>query len=415
MTLALQSLSEADLVRNAQTGDRAAFGALYDAYLPRIYDFTLGMLRDRSDAEDATSETFLAAVEKLGGLREPAAFKGWLYTIARNAALRIVESRRKATPVGEHLESATTVQAPAIPQPEEHAERSELRALFDDAASTLSERDRTVFELTLRHGLGSAEVARVLRVRPAYAYILVNRLKGSVTEAIEAVVLARIGRNACKGLSELLDRFGTEVSPRMRKAVSRHARGCTACAETKRRRGALPVMLEGIAFAEPSATFAAQLASRIDALWGSRPPTTGSPGGGKLAHTVGAAVGVVVLSAALTGAGAQRTIVPEEEGPIAPASELLEAPALEPEQEQPAPQVVPLRAPQRRPQVQVQPQQRPAEPGGGDGDTQVTVSNGTNDTQTESGGANVSNEADVNASTASQRSEPDQGSQPGTP
>ena len=55
-------VTETELVRRAQAGDRAAFQELYEAYLPKIYDFVSGMLRNRADAEDATSEAFLRAV-----------------------------------------------------------------------------------------------------------------------------------------------------------------------------------------------------------------------------------------------------------------------------------------------------------------------------------------------------------------
>lgn len=97
---------EEDLVTRAQGGDRDAFLALYETYSTPIYDFCLRMLRNRADAEDVTSEVFLRAMERLGSLRDHGAFKGWLYTVARNAALSQIEARGKVSPVAEHIETA---------------------------------------------------------------------------------------------------------------------------------------------------------------------------------------------------------------------------------------------------------------------------------------------------------------------
>ncbi len=335
MALAAPALAESELVRRAQSGDRAAFGSLYETYLTPIYDFTLGMVRNRADAEDVTSAAFLKAVERLPGLRDPSAFKGWLYSIARHSALDLINSRKRVVPVAEHFDSATTVDAPPVPHPADRAEQQDMRELFDMAASTLSERERTVYDLTVRHGVGSAEVAEVLNVRPAYAYILVNRLKGSVTEALEAVALARVGRNDCPGLADVLSRFGEDVSPRMRKAVSRHAKSCDKCEETKRHRASVPALVAGMAFAQPAAAFAAELTSRIDTHWQQHTPTGPASSAGGLAHVVSVVATLVVISGAVMGLSAQRTIVPGDEGPTQAVEVTDDAPSTEPEDQAP--------------------------------------------------------------------------------
>jgi RNA polymerase sigma factor (sigma-70 family) len=311
-------VSEAEVVRGAQSGDRAAFERLYEQYLPRIFDYALGMLRNRADAEDVTSETFLRAVERLGELRDAEAFKGWLYTIARNAALRIVDARKRSVPVDDHNEDAAAFDGASLPVPGEAAEYSDMRELFDAAASTLSEKERTVYELSVRHGLGSAEIGRVLGVRPAYAYILVNRLKASVTEAAEAVALSRVGGGACTELATVL--AGADpLSSRGRKAIARHARACEVCAETKRRRASLPAMMQGTAFAQPGHEFGRELSQRIDAAWSG--VGGGAAAGAGPAAVVGAIAAVFIVAVGLVAGAAQRTIVHHE----APARKVLPA------------------------------------------------------------------------------------------
>ncbi len=75
----------AALVCAAQSGDRAAFGALYERYGPMIHGILLSHV-GFADAEDLLQEVFIRAMQQLRSLRDPAAFGGWLAVIARRAA-----------------------------------------------------------------------------------------------------------------------------------------------------------------------------------------------------------------------------------------------------------------------------------------------------------------------------------------
>ena len=58
---------------------------LYDRYARVIHGLLLARV-PRADVEDLVQDVFLSAWNRLAGLREPAAFGGWLSTIARNRA-----------------------------------------------------------------------------------------------------------------------------------------------------------------------------------------------------------------------------------------------------------------------------------------------------------------------------------------
>src|SRR5882757_5726912 len=78
---------EDELIRLAQAGDGAAFGRLYDRYLPSIYRYTYSKTSSRSAAEDLTSETFLRAFRAIARPRTRLNFAAWLVTIARNVVI----------------------------------------------------------------------------------------------------------------------------------------------------------------------------------------------------------------------------------------------------------------------------------------------------------------------------------------
>jgi RNA polymerase sigma-70 factor, ECF subfamily len=86
--------SDAALVRAAQGGDRAAFAVLYEQYAPLTHGILLAHV-SYTAAEDLMQDVWVKVLERLPLLREPAAFGGWLASIARHAA---ADHHRQAKP-----------------------------------------------------------------------------------------------------------------------------------------------------------------------------------------------------------------------------------------------------------------------------------------------------------------------------
>lgn len=100
---------ERSLVDRARS-DGAAFGELYDYYLPRIYGFVVRRVDDRATAEDLTAMTFERA---LGALRSGSfrndSFGGWLYRVAANAIVDHARRGRRHVPFGVRTGDASEV------------------------------------------------------------------------------------------------------------------------------------------------------------------------------------------------------------------------------------------------------------------------------------------------------------------
>jgi RNA polymerase sigma-70 factor (ECF subfamily) len=81
---------------DAARRDRAAFGALYDRHVDRVFAYAMRRLRDRDLAADATANAFTRALVSIDRFRPDgeSAFARWLMTIARNAVVDVVRERR---------------------------------------------------------------------------------------------------------------------------------------------------------------------------------------------------------------------------------------------------------------------------------------------------------------------------------
>ena len=75
--------TDAELVRLAQQ-DLRKFSDLYDRYVQRVYRYLLIRMGNVDDAEDVTSQTFMAALENLHRYHGERPFLAWLFGIAKN-------------------------------------------------------------------------------------------------------------------------------------------------------------------------------------------------------------------------------------------------------------------------------------------------------------------------------------------
>jgi RNA polymerase sigma-70 factor (ECF subfamily) len=91
------------LVRQAQTGDAAAFGRLVAMHERAVLRAAMAALGSRADAEDAAQDAFVMAWRRLATFRGDAQFRTWLLTIAWRKALdrrrRLALWRQRSEPV----------------------------------------------------------------------------------------------------------------------------------------------------------------------------------------------------------------------------------------------------------------------------------------------------------------------------
>lgn len=151
---------EDELIRLAQAGDGAAFGRLYDRYLPSIYRYTYSKTSSRSAAEDLTSETFLRAFRAIA--RRPRAhlnFAAWLVTIARNV---VIDHHRSGW---SRLAVVTDEVDPRVDEsmgPEQSALVSMSTASVRDALTRLPDDQRECLVLRFFAGLSINETAAAM-------------------------------------------------------------------------------------------------------------------------------------------------------------------------------------------------------------------------------------------------------------
>ena len=78
----------------SQSGDREAFGLLYDEFSQRIYKFIYVRTGHRQTAEDILADTFVKAWIKIKHVSSPRSFSGWLYQVAKNNIIDFYRAKK---------------------------------------------------------------------------------------------------------------------------------------------------------------------------------------------------------------------------------------------------------------------------------------------------------------------------------
>ncbi|MHC5037276.1 MAG: RNA polymerase sigma factor [Planctomycetota bacterium] len=147
--------SDRDLIERTLRGDKAAFGTLVRRYQNILFGTVCSFVKNRSDAEELTQETFFKAYNALGQLRDRDKFVGWLRMIARNISLDWMKKERKKKSALDRLPE---------PQAKEKEEESPFTEPVLREVERLSDIYRVVIQLRYLEGYSLKQIASALGV-----------------------------------------------------------------------------------------------------------------------------------------------------------------------------------------------------------------------------------------------------------
>lgn len=151
------------LVDAAQRGDDAAFAALYDAHVGRVFALCLRLSADPASAEELVQDVFVRLWERLGSFRGESAFTTWLHRLAVNTVFeqaRAGKRRRLRVAITADL-AGIAVSGPDAEAP--HHDRA-LQIDLEGAVARLPAGARAVFVLHDVEGYQHGEIGQLLGI-----------------------------------------------------------------------------------------------------------------------------------------------------------------------------------------------------------------------------------------------------------
>jgi RNA polymerase sigma-70 factor (ECF subfamily) len=164
--------------RAEQRVSPTSFESLYRETFDDLYAYVATLVRDRGAAEDVVAASFERAYRRLGTYdHRRGSLRGWLFGIARHAALDELRRRRRHA----SLAVEPTAVEPAL-EDADPIRRAAVRA----ALAGLDARDRELVALKYFAGLDNAEIAGVLGISASNAGTRLHRAVQRLREACDA-------------------------------------------------------------------------------------------------------------------------------------------------------------------------------------------------------------------------------------
>ena len=207
------------LLESAQSGDEYALRELVEPLRGELHAHCYRMLGSLHDADDALQDTLLRAWRALPGFEGRSSLRAWLYRIATNSCLKLMQRRPQRVMPLDHGPAADPREGLAAPRAEvawlepypeqpdaSYEQREGVELAFVAALQHLPPRQRAVLILRDVLGFSAAEVGEALHAAPDAVYSILQRAHRAVNERLpersQQETLRSLGDARVKRLAE---------------------------------------------------------------------------------------------------------------------------------------------------------------------------------------------------------------------
>ena len=160
---------DAHLAHRAHS-DADAFAELYRRHVTGVYRYHMAHTGNVKDAEDLTSQTFMAALEGIRSYRGTGSFAAWIMGIASRKRALFFRGSKPEVP----LEAALHIPTSDLPTDKAAARRLQMEQVYH-ALKQISPERAEALSLCFFGGLNPAEASRILRKSEAAVKMLISR------------------------------------------------------------------------------------------------------------------------------------------------------------------------------------------------------------------------------------------------
>ena len=179
----MDRLQEKHIVTTIKTDPGHGFRMLMGRYGEPVYWHIRRLVVSHDDAEDAEQETFIRVFRSIGQFRKGSSLKTWIYRIATNEALRILERRRQ----GQVAIDTPGTGVNAMPA-DEYTDYSDLEGVrLQKAIRSLPAGQQLVFILRYYDELSYNEIARITEMSAASAKTSYHIAKGKIIKYMNSI------------------------------------------------------------------------------------------------------------------------------------------------------------------------------------------------------------------------------------
>ncbi|MCB9170028.1 MAG: sigma-70 family RNA polymerase sigma factor [Flavobacteriales bacterium] len=172
-------MEEHQAITLARSGDQRAIAWLVGQYQHMVYTVTHRVLRNEMDAEEATQDTFVKAVQGLHAFQGGSRFSTWLYSVAYRAAISRLRQRRSEDRSLDEVEGH-----PGEPRTEAQASTTDRSRALEHALSQLAPEDAAVMTFRYLHEMSVEEIVTATGLTASNVKVKLHRSRKKMLEVL---------------------------------------------------------------------------------------------------------------------------------------------------------------------------------------------------------------------------------------
>ena len=170
-----ETLSDEEIVERILKGEKSLYESLIRKYNLRLYRISMSIINDDKEAEDIMQIAYINAYQQLAKFQNKSSFSTWLTRILINESL--LHKKRITKHQQVLMKETTTNNEYHHDTPLKNLMNKELKAVLENAVSTLPEKYRTVFVMREIQEMSTNETMEVLSLGESNVKIRLNRAK----------------------------------------------------------------------------------------------------------------------------------------------------------------------------------------------------------------------------------------------
>ena len=207
---------DAQLIQCVLTGEQDAFAKLVKKYQKSVHALAWRKVGDFHIAEEITQDTFLQVYKKLGTLKDPHRFEGWLYRIASRQCQAWLRKKRMQTQSLDETDIDlidNTTYSQYIAEEQAKAATEAQRSIVHKLLARLQESERTVVTLHYFGEMTCEEISRFLGVSASTVKSRLRRARFRLKKAEPMIREALEGFQIRASLTENIMREISRIEP----------------------------------------------------------------------------------------------------------------------------------------------------------------------------------------------------------
>jgi RNA polymerase sigma factor (sigma-70 family) len=170
------------LVERCRENDESAQREIYQLYYRAMYNISLRIIGNSTEAEDIMQDSFLKAFRNISACRENSAFGGWLKRIVVNQSIDVLREKMKI-----RFEEENKIPAEAMTEegPGEVEQFAESAILVKKNIAELPEGYKLILTLYLLEGYDHEEIGQILNIKASTSRSQFARAKQKLLQMLK--------------------------------------------------------------------------------------------------------------------------------------------------------------------------------------------------------------------------------------